>query len=137
MSTATAPVVICTRADVTVRWSLDIRVEPGSVPDRIMPHSGTGGSYRPVRVRLEFGTQAASLTLAQLNFRHARMTGLAQRDAHLMSVALYGQRLLANGQPGGRIHTEKLHGRSGRIPEWVRSLAAAALTDLTAREVTT
>jgi hypothetical protein len=128
---AAAPEITGTRADVTVSWSLEVCVEPGSIPDRVMPYSKAGLSYRPVRLRLTFGVTAASLTLAQLNLRHDRMADMARREITLTGVALSGPRLLVSGQPGVHIHTEKFYGSLGNVPDWAMSLASAALADLT------
>ena len=40
------------QARFAATWSVAIALKPGSVPDRLMPYSSAGASYRPESVRL-------------------------------------------------------------------------------------
>jgi hypothetical protein len=120
---------VSTRASTAVSWTLDVRIKPGSAPDRPMPYSSVKATYRPARLRLVFRVSESCTGLRTLRPGSELMAD-AMQDVKLDGIVLYGPRLRKDGAPGERIVTENLYGRLDQAPDWAQAITAAALHDL-------
>jgi hypothetical protein len=127
----TTAVVLVTQARFTGTWTIDQRIEPGSVPDRPVPFSRAGKLYRPGRLELVLRAGAAHADPCALRMENGSGPMRAARDGlQLHSATLYGGRLKADGQPGAQGVTEHLYARTAVMPDWVQAAVHDALTAL-------
>lgn len=131
MSTA---VITSTEARFSATWTVEVLIEPGSIPDRPMPYSRAGSLYRVQRVTLEFITSASDSNPAALKLTSLTVsTGplLTARDSvRLYRTDIYGPRLKKDGTPGQHVVTERFYGQE-RAPEWLRELIDQTREQLT------
>jgi hypothetical protein len=126
----TAPKVVSTAAKAYLVCSLDVHVEPGSVPDRPVPYD-VHATFRPDRLRLSFQVSAEHDQLGMLSAAAVRPDFAARGEAAASGVVLYGLRLHDDGHPGDRKVTEHFRVPAERAPGWVQEIIASTLAGLT------
>ena len=118
----------------TGTWEVEIQVETGSVPDRIMPWTSRSASYRPNRLRLVFrtGTERAGTAALRMENGSGFMKQVAE-SVTVSSAVIFGPRLKKDGTPGQQQADETFYPssiRDGRVPEWVLAAVREHLTAL-------
>jgi hypothetical protein len=119
-------------AAVHASWSMDIAIEPGSVPDRDQPYSSIGARYRPDRLRLTYEAAAESAIGLGMLAPH-RAAGQLRRVVRHRGTVITGRRLRRDGTPGAQAVTENFYGSSRNLPGWALELAVTGLAALTAQ----
>jgi hypothetical protein len=121
------------QARFAATWSVAIALKPGSVPDRLMPYSSAGASYRPESVRLVFRTSAWHGEPYALKLENGSGFMRTARESVKLDIAeICGPRLRKNGEPGQHIVTETIYDTSrSPAPGWLPGITAVILADLT------
>ncbi len=123
----------------TGQWIVELQVEPGSVPDRVMPYSRAAVAYRPLRLRLEFRA-SARVPAGAAALRLENGSGFMKQAAEsvwVSSAAIFGPRLKKDGSPGQFVTHETFYNASPRdnsAPEWVRDLIREQIQALGGRD---
>lgn len=112
--------VISSYARFTGNWSVEVQIEPGSVPDQPMAYSCIGAFYRPCRLRLSFTTAAKEGNTAALRLENGSgFMKQAAESVSVSSVSVYGPRVKKDGAAGEFVVEEGFYGL-GQAPEWVQ-----------------
>lgn len=122
-------------ARFTAQWEIEVQVEPGSAPDRVMPYSKTKAAYRPSRMRLVFSA-GAQVHPDPSALRMEQGSGYmisARESVRVSGLTIYGPRLKQDGTPGQHIVAENTYGVLLTAPEWAQEIALQVLKDLGGR----
>jgi hypothetical protein len=116
-----------TRASATMSWTLNMTIEPGSVPDRPMKHSRDEKTYRPDTLNVAFAVCRYDPDLHALV---PELLGPARSDIRMGALSIQGQRVLSDGRSGAQRHSENFYGGTRDVPDWALALIASALSTL-------
>jgi hypothetical protein len=123
-----------TTARFTGEWTVEVTVEPGSVPDRPVSYSRNGSVYRPARMVAEFTTRAVHEDPHALQMENGSGFMRAARDGlHLSALVIRGPRVKKDGTPGQQDYEEKFWASAPHIqglPDWAAEAVKTALGSL-------
>jgi hypothetical protein len=120
-----------TRARFTGKWTVELTIEPGSVPDRPVPYSRTNARYSPVRLVMEFIVVAVHEDPHALQMENGSGIMRATRDSmRLSSLVISGYRLKKDGTPGQQVTEERFWNDTAGAPGWAAEAVKTALGSL-------
>jgi hypothetical protein len=127
-----APVIIASETAFTATWTVELAIEPGSVPDRAAPRAAAGVIYRPGALRMTFTVLTRHPDAGALRLESGSSYLAAARTAvRLQGISVYGWRLKKDGTPGGQAAVEDFTYGSIRLaPGWAQAAVAETLAAL-------
>jgi hypothetical protein len=127
-----APVIIASETAFTAAWTAELVIEPGSVPDRAVPRTGSGALYRPGALRMTFTVRTRHPDAGALQLESGSSYLAAARTAvRLKEISVYGARLKKDGTPGGQVTVEDFpYGSIRMAPDWAQAAVAETLAAL-------